>query len=91
LHIGTHHPHAHLDAFLDAKTKTVRLIVVEIRILADDDHSHVLQRREVQRSEDLRAHWEHSLGLVTFFDKLLQLLPVRLCEFGCKRLSPYAI
>ncbi len=41
------------DAGLHGKTQAVRLVRTVIRILTDDDHANVFDRRQIERGEDL--------------------------------------
>lgn len=41
------------DALAHGEAEAVRLVVVVVRVLAEDHHAHRVQRREVERIEDV--------------------------------------
>jgi hypothetical protein len=57
----------------DRKAEAVRLAFARIRILAENQHADVFQRREIERGEDVRLGREDRVRLALLVEKRLQL------------------
>src|SRR4051812_1497406 len=79
------------DAVLHREAQAVRLARPVVRVLTEEHHASGLERRQVQRSEDLIWRRVDGVTLTLRGDELLELAPVRLVELGAEHRIPVGL
>ena len=73
---------------LHRETQAVRLPFPMVRVLPDDHHLHLVERRRVERVENLRSRREHHIMLLFFYQKGFQFREIRRLELVPEDLLP---
>ena len=78
----------YLYAFADREAESLRLPDFVVRVLPNDDYTHLVERTYIKRTEDLCSRRETLPRAIGLTYKLREQLKIRFVEFGLQDMPP---